>query len=267
MRVLTILGIVAGLIVLFATLGETAPGLEGLVLYFPLNEGPGNTVKDLSGEGNNGKIEGGANWVDGKIGKALEFDGVSGYVAAPDSKSLDFTEAITVELWVRPNAGWANDNWYCLIRKGNIGPEALGVDRPNFFLIQTHPQDGSNQIELAYSHASNNNDWVPSGSALDVGVWYHIAGVVNPSGGEMLIYINGELDAEKAIPDEPLEPDDNEVWIANGWAFFNGVIDEVAVYNRALTVEEIKQDMGGIKAVVSLSGKLANTWAKIKVVP
>lgn len=190
----------------------------GLVLFLPFEEGSGGTTKDLSGNGNHGEISGGANWINGK----------SGYAEVPDDDSLDFTEAITVEFWVKPNADWANNNWYGLVFKGQMGAEALGVDKPNFFLSQTHPQDGANQIEWAYFHASNDNDWLPSQSSLDIGTWYHIAGVIDIKNGRWEIYINGELDVERDISNDPLQSDDEKLWIVNGWAFFNGTIDEVA---------------------------------------
>jgi hypothetical protein len=254
--------IVMGLIFTYQSLAQKR---EALVLFLPFEEGSGKTTQDLSGNENHGEILGGVNWINGRIGNALEFDGKDGYVEVPDDDSLDFTEAITVEFWVKPNADWAGGNWHGLVLKGNMGPEALGAFAPNFFLFQTHPQDGANQIEWVYSHASNDNDFLPSQSALNVGTWYHIAGVIDTADGKWAIYIDGELDSEKDIPNEPLQPDDKKLWIANGWAFFNGAIDEVAVYNKALTQLEIKDDMGGIKqAVASASGKLATRWAEIK---
>jgi len=254
--------ILMGLIFIYQNLAQER---KGLVLFLPFREGAGKTTKDLSGKENHGKILGGVNWINGKIGSALEFDGKSGYVEVSDSDSLKFEKEITVEFWVRPNADWANGNWHGLVFKGSMGPEAKGISEPNFFLFQTHPQDGRNQIEFVYSHASNNNDWLPSQGVLSVGKWFHIAGVIKPDDGKWVIYIDGEIDSERQIPNEPLKPDKEKLWIGNGWAFFNGAIDEVAVYNRALTQYEIKEDMGGIKmAIASPSEKLATRWAEIK---
>ena len=72
-----------------------------LVLYFPLDEGKGNTVKGLSDHKHVGKFEGKPTWTDGKFGKALEFDGTS-HVQIPLTKALEsLTKDFTVEFWVK----------------------------------------------------------------------------------------------------------------------------------------------------------------------
>ena len=80
----------------------------GLVAAFAFNEGAGGTVTDLSGMGNHGTISG-ATWTSaGRYGSALSFDGVSNWVTVEDSPSLDLTNGMTLEAWVRPAsvAGW-----------------------------------------------------------------------------------------------------------------------------------------------------------------
>ena len=76
---------------------------DGLVSYWTFDDGDieGDTVKDVWGD-NDGTIVGNAQMVDGKIGKALEFDGVGSYVEVPDHESLQLWEKHTLEAWIFP---------------------------------------------------------------------------------------------------------------------------------------------------------------------
>jgi hypothetical protein len=70
-----------------------------LVAEWHFDEGSGNIVKDSSGNGNDGTIYGAA-WAQGKLGKALRFDGSNDYVSVSDHPNLEFSPCITVEAWV-----------------------------------------------------------------------------------------------------------------------------------------------------------------------
>ena len=227
------------------------------------DDNKGDTAADSSGNKTDGTLMNGPEWVDGKFGKALEFNGTNAYVEIDDSGILDITKAATIVAWVKSNADHAG--YTGLVRKGN-----QGSDRPNNYMLQVKPDGpgGADLIQCVYSHASDNNNYVDSVTSLDVGKWYHLAGVINPSAGKMIIYFNGKPDVEKNIPAEDLEPDDNSVWIGrrhDNW--FNGIIDEVAIFNVALTEIDIGNIMNsGLDKVsaVSSAGKLAATWAIIK---
>jgi len=254
--------IVISLLILSSAIGEAALR-SGTILYLSFNEGSGQVVKDLSGNGNDGKLQGETKWVDGKFGKALQFDGKTSYVDIATSKSLGFSKAVTVEAWVKSNVDHVS--YTGLIRKG-----LHAADRPNFFMLQIKPDGpaGADLVQLVYSHASNDNDYVDSKTGLDVGKWYHLAGVIDPAGGKMTLYFNGISDVEKVIPADDLKPDENPLYVGRGHngaiEIFNGVIDEVIIYNKALTANEIKEDMAGINLAVLPEGKLANVWGSIK---
>lgn len=74
--------------------------LQGLVGYWRLDEGSGTTAGDSSGNNNNGIIYG-ATWVDGKIEKALNFDGNDDYISIAHSPSLEFSDSVTVAGWIK----------------------------------------------------------------------------------------------------------------------------------------------------------------------
>ena len=91
-----------GLVVLgFSCIGEGLAQGKGLVLYLPFDEGKGDIVKDISGNGNDGTIYG-ARWVDGKFGKALSFDGIDDYVELKDRNLHMGGNDFTIAAWVKP---------------------------------------------------------------------------------------------------------------------------------------------------------------------
>jgi len=106
----------------------------------------------------------------------------------------------------------------------------------------------------------------PRGRSGRLGEWYHFAGTFD--GKTLRVYINGELEGEKEIG-QPIAPSDLELWIgADDYGrptdFFPGVIDEVRIYNRALSADEIKEAMKG-PTPVRAKGKLPIIWASVKI--
>ena len=81
---------------------STAAELEGLVVYFAFEEGAGKTVADLSGNGQDGKLEGDTSWTDGKFGKSVNFGGKNGIVRVEHSDAFEFTEASPLPLGFCP---------------------------------------------------------------------------------------------------------------------------------------------------------------------
>lgn len=237
---------------------------DGLVLYYAFDEGSGDTVKDLSGNNNDGTIHG-AEWVDGKFDGALEFSGEDTYVDCGESESLQVKKEITLAAWInmavlpsqmygdsriiaRENSGagapWAS---YALTVNGNatgfLGFE-ISADKPDVYPKQTTP--------------------------LNAGVWYHVAGVYD--GSKCDIYLDGEL--EGSLPqtgDLVMNPGINTMVGADvnrNIEFYEGIIDEVVIYERVLSPEEIKtltdRPLSQTTAVES-EGKLSTVWGNIKV--
>ena len=230
------------------------------MLYFPFDEGTGNTAKDLSGNNNHGDIDG-AKWVNGKIGEALSFDGGSDSVRVADSGSLDVT-SITIEAWIKPEnnlvAGSMADSG--IVHKWN----------PGGYLLYMENMWGTSSLYLPHA-----NLYVRSGehTEWEGGVWYHLAATYDENTGIGKSYVDGVLKSDiaedgatraKGAAFGPLEANDNDLLIGKYNDTFNGIIDEVVIYNRVLTEEEIKQDMKGVLFAVSPAGKLTTTWASVK---
>jgi hypothetical protein len=229
-----------------------------LVLYFDFEDGQGDTVEDRSNYGSEGTIQGDAKWVDGKFGKGLELDGTS-FVLVPDRDEFKITDEITLACWANFEAVDGQYN-FLVCRFDWAGGDNrcyemyLQAGVPN---IVTSPDGGGGNTPAA------------ARDPVDVGEWYHLAGIFD--GSELKIYVNGE-EAGSAEPrggkifdgEASITIGDNNSGLAPDFRFV-GAIDEVAIYNRALSQSEIKQKMtSGHTAAVKSERKLAVAWGDVK---
>lgn len=194
-----------------------AGNAQGLVSYWKFDENTGTKAQDSSGYGNIGTING-ATWTQGKIGSALQFDGVNDYVEGLDSPSLDMTDKITLIAWIKINTIDANPH--------SIAGKVSGYD----FAVR-----GSNlRFEIIPTDIDS------TGINLAANTWYHVAVTYDRS--NVIFYKNGvELfRTAKSI----LLPNGNVFRIGrNQWnEYFNGIIDEVKIYNTTLSASEIEAD-------------------------
>ena len=224
---------------MFAVLTPRALAATGLVGYWKFDEGSGTTASDSSGNGNTGTLHGGATWTVGKSANALDFNGVNGYVQIPQSSSLDVTAQVTVEAWVclRAYVDSVGEESHLVSRSdGSGGPlYVLGTHTNGTISCDTGPFTGYHS----------------SVATLPLNSWTHLAMTYN--GTIVCLYINGLLDSNYAqsgsIPT-------TTNWLAIGckptgthggpgtYAYTNGTIDEVRIYDRALSQQEIQADMG-----------------------
>lgn len=217
------------------------PSLNGLVGYWKFDEGSGNTATDSSGNNNHGTLNNGPAWVPGKFGKALSFDGVDDFVQIPQSSSLDVTDQITVEAWVYPRAyvGSFGDVSHIVSRCADNGGHiyVLSVHADGKVWFSVNPMSGE---KLSVAN-------------LTLNTWTHLA--MTYDGAYIRLYINGYLDSSY-VQSGSIYTTGN--WLAIGckptgsgggpgiYAYFNGIIDEVRIYNRALSQQEIQSDIGEI---------------------
>lgn len=229
-----------------------AAAKAGLVLYLPFEDGKGDIARDASGNGNDGKLIKGPKWVAGQSGMALEFQGNS-YVEVPDkpNSGLDGVDGLTIEAWVKQSAH--HDNGIVVKLTG-------GGFWPNSYNLETWSDAnmwfGVEQDALAISAPKYPLD-----------KWFHFTGVFDGKAKKQSIYLNGKEVAQGNAPTNKVPDGDKPVWIGtvdpNNF-FFQGLLDEVAIYSRALTEGEIQQDMRGVVLAVQSEGKLATTWGKLK---
>ncbi len=232
---------------------------ETVVAIWLLDDDPGKTATDLSNNAHDGNIASGE-WVAGKFGKALEFDGKTDHVEVPDAEGLDGVPQITVVCWTK----------YDKEPPQNYAP--VGKEPLYRFIIG---KGGSGHFVVA----TTGNAWysagtVASGSGITPGEWHHLAGTYDETRARF--YVDGKLAGQgpQAISGEVLNNAAGFTMaksIADNVDYLEGIVDEVAVFSVALSEADIKTIMtvGLEKAyagdiAVSSSCKLNTTWAEIK---
>lgn len=220
---------------------------DGLVGYWAFDEAAGDKASDATGNGHNGQFEGAPKWVEGKFGSALEFDGATDYVAVTDHDSLDFEENLTIMAWFSPT--------------DILTSRRMMVKNDSIFVIFDFGNTNSADLLL-----KPNNTFAESTTTVwNIGEWYHYAGTFD--GKTMKVYINGKLEGE-AANDVPITPSDLDFWIGGDdygrpSDFFPGIIDEVRIYEKALSEADIQKVMDTPQDV-TVQGKLTTTWGNIK---
>jgi len=225
----------------------------GLVAYWPFDEGKGKDAEDASDNSNDGDING-AEWVDGKFGKALEFDG--NFVLVPNDDSYNFTkeQSFSIVLWINYEA---QGDWQGVLQKFNGGYP---------FKVEVNP---SNNLYFALWDQTNN----PGASVGNVsGSWHHAAFVRDRSEKKLYSYLDGVLNETKDDTIAGTIANVSDLYIGarkpGNTILFYGVLDEIAIYDRVLSEAEINAAVKGnlpeVKTAIRPKDKLANTWAAIK---
>ncbi|MGH9844866.1 MAG: LamG-like jellyroll fold domain-containing protein [Blastocatellia bacterium] len=200
----------------------------GLVGHWKLDETSGTTAADSSGNGLTGTLTNGPSWVAGKVGNGLSFDGVNDYVNLGNPTHLRFTDAITLSAWVKIDT--FTNSGRIITKGGQPGSRgwALTVESGGYANFQI-AKDTSTLISVI-------------SGALATGQWIHLAGVYEP-GVALRIYVNGALVASNttSIPSAQFNSALN-VNIGrrpSNATYFDGTIDEVRTYNRALSAADV----------------------------
>ncbi len=200
---------------------------RGLVGHWTFDDGMGERALDVSGRGHHGTVLGGARWVEGQMGGALAFDGRDDYVSIPHESAFDITGSITVSAWIRVES--FTKAWQSIVTKG---------DRA----WRLHRASETRNVGWACSDLSRQQvgDLYGKKPVAD-GRWHHVAGVLD--GTRSSIFVDGVLDA--TVSSSPkISVNDHAVLIgANaqvGGRLFHGRIDDVRIYDRALSSEELR---------------------------
>lgn len=195
---------------------------KGLVLWLPFDERSGSKALDRSGKLNHGTLYG-STWTAGKRGSALSFDGVDDRIEVPDNTGiLDDIAAISIEFWVYLNT---LKNYEVFISKNSW----------NCYICHT------DLLGILYWGVNGSAVRINKAAGFIIEAWYHY--VLVSTGTQLLVYRNGVLldsvNKITAVPDTAgdlhigADHDDTNV--------VDGIIDEVRIYNRALTAEEAKR--------------------------
>ncbi|MBD3181941.1 hypothetical protein GF312_06605 [Candidatus Poribacteria bacterium] len=226
---------------------------DGLVLYLPFDEGSGNMAGDVSGTGNDGEIMGNVTWVDGVFGKAVQIgdDDPGNMVVVPDNDTLDIIGAMTISMWVN---------------------------------IQTVPDGSCSTITKADTYMIHISDWsgngieqelllwpfdawqTPASTPIQLEEWRHVTGVYD--GSMIRMYIDGEMMGERERTGDTDITENDLVIGRDSRGCCNTrvaamTVDEVMMWNRALSDDEVMESMSSMTAVEPFD-HLTSTWGQIK---
>lgn len=211
-----------------------------LAFTFDVRTIEGSTVRDLSGNGNDGIIHG-AKSVPGRYGDALQFDGIDDYVSVPDSESLD-TNSLTVLLWFKlnenPNCGQGN-NWRSFLRKG-----ATSVTQTGWDIVL--------EMSGIFTYDLNGTRFRPPNiSTMPLNEWAFYMFTYDAETGKMKVYkgtAEGIQMGEKTRAPGAIIHNDYSLLISGGVVtgcppggkgFVPGVYDQLMIFNEALSPDEI----------------------------
>ncbi|MCI0641905.1 MAG: PKD domain-containing protein [Gemmataceae bacterium] len=230
--------------------------VTGLVAAYNFDQGAGTVLTDVSGNNNNGTIIN-ATWSStAQSGQSLYFNGVDATVRIADSASLDLTNGMTLEAWIRPKD---ISNWRSVLLKE--GDQTLSYG------LYANGDGARKNTPALYAYNGESFNALRGTSTIRTGRWTHLAGTYD--GSTLRLYVNGVLVGTRAVTGNlivsngALTIGGNSVW----GEFFKGNIDDVRVYNRALTQSEIQTDMNTpVQAEFSVSAgpdKTGNEGASV----
>ena len=250
MKTVFFIFMIAALVAPFAYATDTSD--ESLVLYFSFDELDGDTVIDHSQYGNDGTIAGAPELVAGKFGNALKLNGQSDWVEVPHAEILTVDENVTVMAWINAerHKGPNDQRWQGILAKGN-GPRSY-----SFYT----------EFPSECLHLSAGGSGSVCTGKVALNEWQHVAAHVED--GTHRYWLNGEavgeFDGQNPLPGTADTADVLVGKTHEGNREFLGLIDEVRIWNRALSEDEILAEMETSLTPVEPLGKLSTAWAVLK---
>lgn len=216
-----------------------------LIGYWTFDEKGGNVVYDFSMNSNNGMLgddnienedeDTPPSFVQGRFSSGLEFDGIDDFVNFGNDSIFDLgLKSFTITFWIKPREQLNNE--VSILEKGGYGMNGYSIRFLN------------NTKTIAFYYASSDGwsgEFAPQ-VLISPNEWTYVAVVVNQSAGKGISYRNGILIGEKALPTYYSNAD-SDLYIGKT-QYYRGIIDEVKIYDTALTSNEIFEDyITGIK--------------------
>jgi hypothetical protein len=226
-KLIYLFSFIFGLGLILTSIADAAdPNLVG---WWKLDETSGLTAADSSVFGNDGTLPNmaGNEWTNGTVGGALEFDGTDDYVSVPNSSSLQLTSALTMAGWIKADSWGSGTDVDIIARKGE--------DNPNNYQLSI--ADGLATLYLDDGDGSGYR----GDTLLNTGQWYHIAATWD--GTTVRIYVDGVLDNDPPdLHGDNISTDTRAFYIGgrSGADLLDGILDDIRIYNRALSEAEIK---------------------------
>jgi hypothetical protein len=198
--------------------------LAGLVGRWKLDETQGVAATDSSGNHHDGTVVGNATWTQGKSGGAIDLNGHDNFVRIDDKSAFDFAGNTTVACWVRLRSVPAE--WTAIVTKGDTA-----------WRLST----SGSEMKFHFAVQGSEKGFVNGATTVGANEWHHVAGVYD--GSVVKLYLDGRLDAT-APWTEGIARNNFDVLIGENAEKkdrgFDGAIDDVRLYNYALSDNEIK---------------------------
>jgi hypothetical protein len=227
---------------------------DGLIAYWPLDKNTidGKNVKDIIG-GNDGVLSG-AKIVAGKVGDALQFAGVADdIVKIEGADALDFNgkEQFTVQAWINVKGQSGGTCCGSIVAQRDVNAWALRYDNRN----------AGAEVEFIVCPG-----WIgdEGGIGVEKDEWHLITAMI-AKGGKLLMYLDGEKGKDAAFAPGKVTGGGFATTIGGASdGYFNGIIDEVLIYSKALSEAEIKQNLAAKGMAVDPKSKLAICWGDLR---
>ena len=218
--------------------GATAP-MPGAVAIWHLNEGSGAMAHDATSNLNHGTLNG-ASWdQDGVASSALSFDG-NDRVQVPDSASLNPTTGLTVEVWLK---------WDIDPATGDAWANVVDKEKDDGYQLQFSGTEKAGPVNNAFEFAVKTDverRFVWSNTTVEAGKWYHVVGTYSAAEKRIRLYVDGVLESTMLINGTTVNPTTLPLTIGCRHKslgaydrYFHGSIDEVYIYDRALSQTEV----------------------------
>lgn len=238
---------------MYADLAKAQLVKDGLVAYWPLDKNTidGKKVKDTIG-GNDGVLTG-TKMVAGKVGDALQFNGTDDIVKIDGTDALDFNgkKEFSVSAWINVKGQSGGTCCGSIVAQRDVNAWALRLDN----------RDAPTAVEFIVCPG-----WIGDGAAFGLAVeseeWHLVTGVCN--GKQLLMYLDDKKGPEIAFPGAVSGGGFATTLGGASDGYFNGIIDEAMIYNRALTDAEIKQNFAAKGMSVDPKSKLAICWGDLR---
>ena len=248
-----------GIFLLIALPGLAKINPDNITGMWLFNEGKGGTAKDSSGNGNDGEIHG-AKWVDGKFGKALEFNGTDNWVEVPHSDTVGFK-------------GGTSFTITCYFKGTKVAGALVGKNYEDtsqilpWYLLWNGGAD--NKVTLYLRDGASTSFRANGTTEIGDDKWHFVVGRADADAGKISIWIDGKMDAEVDFNKKGGYGTGEGVFhIARHYdRYTEGIIDDVALFNVALEEEDMDALMNdGVEtaAAVEPVNKLTTTWGRIK---
>jgi hypothetical protein len=210
--------------------------------YWKFDEGTGAIAYDSSMYNNDGYLAGGALWADGKYNKSLSFGGEDEYFYVPNSRNL-WLQSFTLELWInltrRPFEHGHSSS--AILNKFHI----VGGAGYGYKIQFETPTSENDHLVVAIGDGVANRSLIDYNSISDITLnqWHHIVATFN--GSIAMLYIDGALKASSSPQPYEIKYDDTPLCIGveyyDGNPFFNGLVDNLVIYDRPIAANEVLQ--------------------------